>query len=165
MRCYHFNNFYLQGIQAGIQSAHAQSELAIKYVLRDGAGQAPTWDYTDWVENHKTMIILNGGGTKELTEIYETLHGLPNRWAFAKFHEGADDLGGVITNVAVVVPERLYSIASAIIGRNPEFTCDIESDGSASVYRKIDSINSILHGAFDVHEVTLMKLIASRRLF
>jgi hypothetical protein len=98
MRCYHFGNYYLSQIQQGIQAAHAQMEMFVKY-------QAPSEQRDmlyDWAENHKTMVCLTGGNSAALAEITGTLHQLsyPN----VMFSEDENSLNGALTNVAVVVP-------------------------------------------------------------
>lgn len=44
MRLYTFVNFYLSGMQKGVQSAHALGELMVKYRYDDSM-------LTEWLEN------------------------------------------------------------------------------------------------------------------
>lgn len=119
MRCYHINNFYLNGIHAGIQSAHAQHELAVKY-LGDTVQKNPYFtpareSYLEWATKHKTIIVLNGGMQCDLERWVELLSRNPvNAYAWAPFHEAQEALNGALTNVALVLPEHIYKHARQI---------------------------------------------------
>lgn len=104
MRCYHLSNMYLSSIQHGVQSAHAQMELFNKY-------KTPTNKKNmlyDWSENHKTMIVLNGGYLSTMTEALEFITDINNPYPFAAFNESEEALGGILTNIAIVLPEKIY---------------------------------------------------------
>ncbi len=111
MRCYHLNNFYLSGIHAGIQSAHAQHELATKYLMaEDGDVYEETLiQYEEWAKHHKTIVVLNGGMQKDLQAWVDFLtvnsHHL---FPWSAFHESMEALNGALTNVALVLPEHMY---------------------------------------------------------
>jgi len=118
MRCYHFSNMYLSSIQQGIQAAHAQMELFVKYnplnvqsVLED----AEEHKYRDavnmlykWGEEHKTMICLNAGFNSEMQAIEDFLSSDDNPYPWASFYESEEAMGGLLTNIAIVLPERIY---------------------------------------------------------
>ena len=105
MRCYHFSNMYLSSIQVGIQAAHCQMELFLKYDL-SSAGAAKM--LYDWAYNHKTMICLNAGYDVRLREIAEYMDSKDNHYPWSKFHESEEAMGGMLTNVAIVLPEEIY---------------------------------------------------------
>lgn len=122
MRCYHFCNFYLASIHAGIQSAHAQHELATKY-LGDGfdaehglladnewTHAANIDKYLEWAKNHKTMILLNGGMQGDLIKIEDLLASDSNRFPYASFREDDYALNGALTNVCIVLPYQMYEL-------------------------------------------------------
>ena len=111
MRCYHFGNFYMSSIQQGIQAAHCQMELVLKYDLQSGDALAMLWD---WMHNHKTMICLNGGMLADMKELWEVLDVEDNPYPYAKFHESDEAMGGMLTNIAIVLPERIYEAARFI---------------------------------------------------
>lgn len=87
MRCYHFGNYYMSSIQQGVQSAHCQMELFVKYKEIDLydygtsiGSNPPIHIYEaaekadmlfDWAKNHKTMICLSAGNNKQLNEVKE----------------------------------------------------------------------------------------------
>ncbi len=154
MRCYHFGNFYLSSIQQGIQSAHAQMELFVKYndVNADNFGcvdDTRTNDECiihrnshkllyDWAENHKTMICLNGGMAADLLSIenvfnHRNFHANPYPWA--SFREEEDALNSTITNVAIVLPERIYETAS--VSRSRDYRIDKIDDDTYDLVEKI----------------------------
>lgn len=120
MRCYHLNNFYLGGIHAGIQSAHAQHELMLKYVdpsnptIKSPYAAPQIQTYLDWARDHKTIIVLNAGAQKELQSWVEFLTPLTHPYAWAQFHEEEGALNGALTNVALVLPERIYNYARTV---------------------------------------------------
>lgn len=119
MRCYHLCNFYLAGIHAGIQSGHAQHELAIKYLTNDSPTEphlvAAEDGYREWAENHKTMVLLNGGMAKDLLEFECFLQSKDHGYAWAAFREEEAAINGAITNVAIVLPKKMYTNARDII--------------------------------------------------
>ncbi len=110
MRCYHLGNTYLPGIHAGIQSAHSQHELAVKYLLTADCHAAQAEMYKEWLLNHKTMIVLNGGWQSSLQEWVKLLESQDHPYAWTTFHEELDSLNGALTNVAIVLPYHIYGV-------------------------------------------------------
>jgi len=111
MRCYHFASFYISSIQQGIQAAHAQMELAIKYKNPDFDSEKTIAEmFWDWAENHKTMICLNGGMTKDLQDLQMFILNGNHSYPYASFSESEEALGGILTNVAIVLPEKIYNV-------------------------------------------------------
>lgn len=107
MRCYHFCNFYYSPIQHGIQSAHAQMEMFVKY-----QEDSPCRDQLfDWAINHKTMICLNAGCNQQIQEWYDFLLANSNNYPWSGFREevGSVSHAKTLTNVALVLPERIYN--------------------------------------------------------
>lgn len=106
-RAYFFTNMYISSIQCGIQSGHVIGELGVKY-----------WDdktkvgdiFRDWVTNDKTMIVLNGGYSITLEEIYRLLDTQNNEhnYPFAKFNESEEALNSAITCVGIILPEHIW---------------------------------------------------------
>lgn len=117
MRCYHFNNMYLAGIHAGIQSAHAQQELTIKYLLDEARShtEEAKQNYIEWTQSHKTMCVLNGGGSSDLRGWIEFLSQAENTlYSWAPFSESEGALDGALTNIALVLPEKMYRFNAQI---------------------------------------------------
>lgn len=107
MRLYTFINMYLSSIQQGIQTAHIVHELFNKYLHNNVA--RPYELLYDWSENHKTIIVLNGGDAFDIDNLYHFLLKDENPYPFASFHESEDALWGVTTGVGIVLPESIYT--------------------------------------------------------
>ena len=98
---YFFVMYNLSGIQKGIQAGHAvveYSRLADKY--RD------YYAYFDFADNHKTFILLDGGGSVDMQSRLLELDDLsiPN----ATFYE--PDLNNSLSAIAFILPEEIYGI-------------------------------------------------------
>lgn len=114
MRAYFFGNMYLSSIQQGVQAAHVVHELFIKYPEENLLYQ--------WAEDHKTMILLNGGfaeNLRNLVTLFESVHN-PYPWSF--FEEEQAALEGAITSVGIVIPEKIYQTVSLIRQGETSFT-------------------------------------------
>lgn len=105
-RMYCVVNQYIAGIHAGIQSAHAMSEMFLDYSQRRNKAGSLLWD---WADRDKTVIVLNGGYQSSLQELCEKLKPLSGTYPWASFCEEQDALNGAMTAVAVVLPEYMYS--------------------------------------------------------
>lgn len=105
-RMYCIVNQYIAGIHAGIQSAHAIADLLVKY---DGKGSTNQQVLArTWAEEHKTIIVLDGGYQSNLQSIYD-LAGKLGSIPSAAFCEEQKALNGAMTAVAMVLPEYMYS--------------------------------------------------------
>ena len=108
LRLHTFCSFYLSSIQQGIQSAHVTSELFVKYKYNFDLSSR----LYDWAENHKTMIVLNGGINKSLHDLSNFLKEEKDNLSFpapfATFNEDEASLGGILTTVGIVLPEEIY---------------------------------------------------------
>ena len=105
-RAYHFGNFYLSSLQQGIQAAHAQTEL-----FKDYANVPMGSIVWEWAKN-PTMICLNGGNNQSLLDIVDFLHVDANPYPWSAFYEDEESLGGILTNVCIVLPEKIYNANS-----------------------------------------------------
>ena len=108
LRMYGLVAYQLSGtIHAGIQFGHAVVEYGLKY------GKSPC--YTQWAENDKTFIVLNGGTTNS-----RLIDGIPfgslNQHvitlkemgiATAEFYE--PDLGEQLTATVFIIPKQVYN--------------------------------------------------------
>lgn len=118
LRLYTFINFYLSSIQQGIQTQHVDRELTNKYVYgeypqHNQLGGETNALLREWSLHHKTTITLNGGINESLHALYQFLMDSPVvfehvNMPFAKFHEDTESLGGILTGVAIVLPEEVY---------------------------------------------------------
>jgi len=107
MRLYAFTSMYLEGIHAGIQTAHLVSELAVKYTIHPSQREI----FHTWAVHHKTIFISNGGYASSLRDRYSRLKEKADLYYLpvAKFHESQDALDGAITAIGIIVPEEFYS--------------------------------------------------------
>ena len=131
MRLYTFGNYYMSSIQQGIQAAHVVSELFVKY-QDTGINTIVDYDPTvhemeyqdkvdtlyDWAYNHKTMVCLNGGNLQGLEDILTLLKDVQNNLPWATFYEDEISLGGILTNVGIIIPEYVYESAYKVRNTN-----------------------------------------------
>lgn len=96
MRLYGFVMYNLSGIQKGIQFGHAALEYTRKY---------PNKRTTDFIDNHKTFIVLSGGGSNDMLNRQDELKELDVKHAV--FHE--PDLNGAMSAIVFIVDEEDYS--------------------------------------------------------
>lgn len=124
MRAYFFGNLYLSSIQQGIQSAHCVAEMFTKYQYVnenvDNISQKCAHLY-NWANDHKTMILLNGGYSENLQIICDLFNDEFNSYPWASFHEGVDALNGALTCVGIILPERVYGNVE-LISKLPQTT-------------------------------------------
>lgn len=118
MRAYFVQNMYLQGIHAGIQSQHTTAEMFCKYA----PGTPEKGDLYQWARHHKTTIILNGGYNYALQDFLEFLNNNEHSLAYASFNESEAALGGILTNVGIIVPPRIYNAPKDMLDRDQTYT-------------------------------------------
>lgn len=117
MRFYGFGNYYLSSLQQGLQAGHAAVDLHVKYnILEQGHFDiAPCQNmYNDWAQNHKTMVLLNGGNSADLQNLFDFLYCEENPYPFVKFHEDEVSLNGALTYVGMILPPKIYDTAARI---------------------------------------------------
>lgn len=104
---YFFVIYQLSGIQAGVQCIHS----AVRYVLKNSLDL----ELIDFVHNHETVVVLNGGTTNSgrdeegfsvgtINQIYDQL--LENGITVESFHE--PDLNNAMTSVCFLADERAF---------------------------------------------------------
>ncbi len=106
LRVYFFQNMYLQGIHAGIQSQHTTAEMFVKYLPFQHQGSDILYN---WANNYKTTIVLNGGMQGDLEEAIKVFDTKDNPYPWAFFKESEYALGGALTNVGIILPEKIYN--------------------------------------------------------
>ena len=122
LRCYTFGNMYMSSIQQGIQAAHAIGEMFVKYnPLQVKTLSTNTEDtrYSgcvnilyDWATHHKTMICLNAGNNNSLCSLLQLMQRADNPYAWAVFYESQEAMQGMLTNIAIILPESVYSVTT-----------------------------------------------------
>ena len=156
MRCYHLCNMYLSSIQQGVQSAHAQMELFVKY--RDISRTSTAMLY-EWAKNHKTMIVLNGGFLYDMEESLDFFERNRSFYPFASFYESKEALGGILTNIAIVLPEKIYKTSELI--RNRVLDSDLQPTEN-SLEEDLELFRSF--GPFTKFEIELCSFMNQFRL-
>lgn len=98
---YFFVMYNLSGRQAGIQAGHAALEYVSAYAFDQ---ETPDKDLIDFVKNHKTFIVLDGGTSGTMIDRMDELAelGIP----FAAFRE--PDLNYSTSAIAFLVNESEY---------------------------------------------------------
>lgn len=120
MRLYTFSNMYLSRLQVGLQSAHVTHELFLKYPSGAPLPHSTTNSTSqsrclwDWAQNHKTMILLNGGYSASLRELIKLFDSSENPYPWAYFNESEEAADGLLTCVGIVLPEKIYETAKAL---------------------------------------------------
>lgn len=119
MRYYGFSNYYLSQIQIGIQNAHCAVDLIYKYQAHPSNLYHKQLANTiqDWANNHKTMILLNGGNHSALDDLYGFFDDPRNPYPFHCFQEDKQSLNNATTCVGIILPEKIYEGAGFLRGR------------------------------------------------
>lgn len=107
-RCYHFANMYLPALHAGIQSQHCLAEMFIKYQTPSHRYNAKKIKLYSWAKQYKTTIVVNGGMSGNLEEIVELFSSEDNPYPWSYFKETEYALNGALTNVGIILPEKVY---------------------------------------------------------
>jgi hypothetical protein len=98
---------YLSSIQHGIQSLHCLQEMNNTY-------QNENPSLTDWAENHKTAIVLNGGTSEQMLAIKHLMEHQSNAFPWGYFNEPS--LDNALTCVGIILPEYIYARERSDIG-------------------------------------------------
>jgi hypothetical protein len=106
LRCFTFTLKQLNTMQQGIQAAHAVVEL-VRTHRKDGPVQ-------EWADLWKTLILLDGGEYADLSKIQTLFMSTHNPFAWAAFHESYESLDGMMTSLAIVLPERIFKTAEVL---------------------------------------------------
>lgn len=107
LRLYSFQNMYLPGVHCGPQGTHSAMEMVDKYSPIVNSSQS-NYLYS-WSRYHKTIIVVNGGHHSHLLELSEFLDCEENPYPWASFRESEEALNCAMTNVCIVLPERVYN--------------------------------------------------------
>lgn len=118
MRYYGFGSYYLSSLQQGLQAAHVIADMGAYHRVHHGSpfdehGVQEAVMFYEWAEDHKTIILLNGGNSADLVELHTFLqngrgqHSFP----FSIFHEDEISLNKAATSVGIVLPPKIYETA------------------------------------------------------
>lgn len=184
MRAYFLTNMYLSPIQRGIQSAHCLHDMFVTYGRDEGGATSLLWT---WSSAHKTMIVLNGGTSEDLQELFDFLMNDRNdlfEYPFGNFHEPG--IGGALTCVGIVLNQHMvdainYARSGEVInprgpymrGGNPNDvylngpTTEVILAGDDTDYQRMDEMTQYLEQFQPIYtkaEWELAKILASKPL-
>lgn len=95
-------HYMLSSIQQGIQHGHCGDEMSLKYRhKRDNM-------YWEWLRNHKTVNVRNGGDSNKLKEIMQLFNSPENKYPWGYFKEDSS-LECALTCVSVVLPDSVFA--------------------------------------------------------
>ena len=106
MRAYFWGNFYLSSIQQGIQALHTLGNMFVKY---DGGALEPM--VYEWADNHKTVVVMNGGDSNDLHEIAHIVKD-QTRYPWATFTE--EGIMDALTCVGIVVDDQMVGYVNEV---------------------------------------------------
>lgn len=131
MRLYSITNMYTPGIHAGIQTAHALHSMFRTSTFT--TEQLETLH--DWADNHKTIIVLNGGYHENIERLMEELWVLGRKLELptGEFYESKAALNGAATAVCIVVPSCIYD------RKDEDEALDMLTEEELELYRIIKS--------------------------
>jgi len=108
LRMYFFVPYNISPIQQGIQAGHASLEYARLY--------GNTKLFKDFIDNHKTWIILNGGTTNDEVPEDHKYYGSLNKIRKDIFNNNIElgffrepDLSSALTAVCFIADERVFN--------------------------------------------------------
>jgi hypothetical protein len=109
LRLYSWVNFYLSSIQQGIQTGHMSDEMTCRYCLIDQYKDPAAKLWINWISTHKTYIILNGGDSQSIYDLYSNIAGICSRLnlPYSKFNEPG--CNNMMTCVGAVIPARYFA--------------------------------------------------------
>lgn len=109
MILYSYTNMYLEGIHAGIQTAHMINEMWLKYGSSDNPFYLKRREILiNWAKSDKTIFIYTGGYSSSLEERFVQFSKYSHRYdlPYAYFKESKDALNGALTCVGIIADEK-----------------------------------------------------------
>jgi hypothetical protein len=164
LRFYTFVNFYLSSIQQGVQSFHVLGEMVNKYESVSGFSDSNNFEpyqiLNNWMQNHKTLIVLNGGAYTDIVEKYFKLKNLATMLSFsmpfAQFTEDDKSLGGIMTACGCVLPEEIYNAVDYKTAITWNHIADDE-DKNSFYFIKEDKMTQYKPGSPEHDLITMLK--------
>jgi hypothetical protein len=116
-RMYSLTNMYLSGLQKGLQTGHMIAEMFLKYEENEENMPMQYDILQKWARKDKTIIILDGGNCNSLWSI--VVNAEMTLFPYASFYEDTDSLGGALTCVGVLLPDKYYKdFGTGVLDRN-----------------------------------------------
>jgi hypothetical protein len=109
-RLYSFVNYYLSPIQYGIQTAHVVGEMGHRNAIyREKFPNHPfETAFETWCRRDKTIIVLKGGNSLAIKELYYELDKLGIGQSPMAFREDDQSLAGAYTAVGILIPSDFW---------------------------------------------------------
>lgn len=164
MRFYSFTNMYLSSLQVGLQSGHCIADMFVRYPngLKPASKDQMLWE---WAEEHKTMILLNGGYDSAIRDLTEFFERASNPYPWSDFHESEDAMNNMQTTVGIILPERIYEGAAIVRTRRrgwEDVTQVLHPDGTRTILQPTTAmVSSPKYWEFTEWEVELIDRINS----
>lgn len=108
MRFYGFGNVYLSSLQQGLQAAHVIADMFGKYATNGDEFDFGLKMMMCWTDDHKTIILLNGGNSEDLEQLVAFFDSSDNKFPHDCFFEDEASLNEALTSVGIVLPARIY---------------------------------------------------------
>ena len=98
----------------------------------------------DWAVNHKTIIVCNGGNNGSLLSYIELFNNKQNQYPWVVFNEDDESLNGIMTGVAILLPDDVYSYEYSEVYNGYVSLKDgrILNNDTSFEYRLVDRIKS-----------------------
>ena len=109
------------------------------------------------------MIVLNGGFLSDMQEALEFLNNPENPYPVAEFYESQEAMGGMLTNIAIVLPEKIYKTAEFMRKRYIDGNLNTDPKLHITV---VDEVEEILagFGEFTTYELELCSFMNQFRM-
>lgn len=152
MRFYGFGNYYLSSLQQGLQAAHCVADMFMKYEYSEDDVLLRRNVLLEWARQHKTMVLLNGGNSSELHDLYNFLNDYNNPYPYVRFYEDEQSLNCALTYVGVILPEKIYKSA-ALVRNVPEAVTSVNTLTRFLSNQKFsDIISNAIEDTFEISE-------------
>lgn len=109
MILYSFTNMYLEGIHAGIQTAHMINEMWVKYTNGNPFYKRRLEILQSWAKTDKVIFIYNGGYQSTLDDRQARFSHLSHALdlPYASFRESPEALNNALTCVGIIAPSTI----------------------------------------------------------
>lgn len=152
MRFYGFGNYYLSSLQQGLQAAHSVADMFMKYQYSEDDVPSRQRVLLEWTAVHKTMVLLNGGNSAELYDLYGFFNDYNNPYPYINFYEDVQSLNGALTYVGIILPEKIYKTA-ALVRNVPDAVTSVNSLTSFLSNQKLsDALTNAIEDTFEISE-------------
>lgn len=141
MRAISLTNSWLSGIQKGLQTGHSLVELS--QLVKNYNSDHPQNLFDTWANDHKTLIVLDGGSHQDLWEFYDFLfmnrHEFDENLIFAHFAEDEESLNGAMTAVVMVLSDKYEAVLEKYRAREIDHRSGLFSEEELELFERLSS--------------------------